>query len=144
MTDAFYESRAWLDLRYRVLQKSKGRCEACGSHGEDGNPIQVDHIKPRSLHPELALAESNLQVLCRRCNMGKSNTDSTDWRIKTSQAFEILESADPASKAKLQQLGWLKINGTDKYMKREAEAQYKKLWADVEAEWKAKRDGEKT
>ena len=43
-------------------------------------PIHVDHIKPRSTHPELALDPNNLQVMCDDCNLGKSNTDQIDWR----------------------------------------------------------------
>jgi hypothetical protein len=72
----FYESREWQNLRYEVLRKSKGCCELCG----DKNTLQVDHIKPRSKYPELELDISNLQVLCRPCNMGKGARDETDWR----------------------------------------------------------------
>jgi 5-methylcytosine-specific restriction endonuclease McrA len=42
--------------------------------------MHVDHIKPRSKYPHLALRESNLQVLCEACNLGKGNWDETDWR----------------------------------------------------------------
>lgn len=135
MSDPFLISQEWLELRYRVLRKHNGCCQLCGARGGEDNPIQVDHIKPRSKHPELALTEANLQVLCRRCNVGKSNKDQTDWRIMPSREFEILENAEPAIKAKLQQLGWLKINGVDKYMKREAERQYKELWNELVAAW---------
>jgi hypothetical protein len=76
----FYDSRAWLDLRYEALKASAGRCVCCGARPSENNPLHVDHIKPRSKHPELALVQSNLQVLCKQCNVGKSNTDATDWR----------------------------------------------------------------
>jgi hypothetical protein len=141
VSDPFLQSREWLDLRYRVLQKSKGCCQLCGARGGEGNPIQVDHIKPRSKYPQLALTESNLQVLCRTCNLGKSNRDDTDWRLMPSREFEILESAEPAEKAKLQQLGWLKINGIDKFMKREADRQYRELWGVIEGRWRASKGG---
>lgn len=139
----FYESREWLDLRYRVLQKSGGSCKLCGCRATPQNPLHVDHIKPRSLHPELALIESNMQVLCRSCNMGKSNKDSTDWRFKASRELTdsinrkaaVLASADPLRKAKLAQLGWLKRNDVDLQIRREAEKQYKALWKEVEADW---------
>lgn len=72
----FYRSPEWLDLRYRALTASRGRCELCGAT----NQLHVDHIKPRSKYPRLELALSNLQVLCRECNLGKSNKDETDWR----------------------------------------------------------------
>jgi hypothetical protein len=139
----FYESRPWLELRYRVLQKSGGSCKLCGCRATADNPLQVDHIKPRSLYPELELVESNLQVLCRNCNLGKSNKDETDWRWKASRELAdglsrkaaILASASPASKAKLEQLGWLRQNDVDLQIRKEAERQYKALWREVEAEW---------
>ena len=73
----FYKTREWRQLRYKVLVRLGRKCQCCG---EEGGYIHVDHIKPRSLFPELELEESNLQVLCEACNMGKSNKDSTDWR----------------------------------------------------------------
>lgn len=141
MSDGFYESPAWLDLRYRVLKKAGGSCKLCGCRATPDNPIQVDHIKPRSLHPELALAESNLQVLCKSCNMGKSNKDDTDWRVKASQELvdklnrqrAILAHATPVQRAKLEQLSWLRKN--DPAFHKEAERQYQALWREVEAGW---------
>lgn len=82
MGAAFYHTREWLQLRYRVLQRRGATCEACGSTRTHGVRIHVDHIKPRSKFPALELDENNLQVLCEPCNIGKSNKDSTDWRIK--------------------------------------------------------------
>lgn len=76
----FLTSRAWLALRYRVLKKYGARCQCCGRGARDGAIIQVDHIKPRSRYPELALRADNLQVLCRDCNLGKGTADATDWR----------------------------------------------------------------
>ncbi|MBN9047718.1 MAG: HNH endonuclease [Rhizobiales bacterium] len=77
---SIYTTQAWKELRYRVLAKSGQRCQCCGSSVRDGAELHVDHIKPRSLYPDLALDESNLQVLCSDCNMGKSNRDDTDFR----------------------------------------------------------------
>ena len=76
----FYSSAPWKELRYRVLKASDGRCALCGVSASSGAVLHVDHIKPRSLFPELALEESNMQVLCADCNIGKSNKDDTDWR----------------------------------------------------------------
>ncbi|RYZ77711.1 MAG: hypothetical protein EOP05_00795 [Proteobacteria bacterium] len=42
--------------------------------------MHVDHIKPRSKYPHLELEFSNLQVLCRQCNFGKSNKYEDDFR----------------------------------------------------------------
>lgn len=79
----FLLSNEWRRLRMRVLVKRGRRCECCGATPEDGRTvINVDHIKPRKKSPELALVESNLQVLCDSCNQGKGNWDETDWRPK--------------------------------------------------------------
>ena len=37
--------------------------------------ITVDHIKPRSKYPELALEIENLRVLCRSCNSKKGGKE---------------------------------------------------------------------
>lgn len=78
--DGFYASWEWCDLRYQALKKNDGRCELCGASKQTGAVLHVDHIKPRSKYPKLELVLSNLQVLCRACNRGKSNKDETDWR----------------------------------------------------------------
>lgn len=135
--DPFYLSRAWMDLRYRVLKRHAGGCQLCGVRGTAENPLQVDHIKPRSQFPALALDERNMQVLCRACNLGKGARDWTDWRWAQSQQLSVLETAEPAKRAKLQQLGWLKLNG-DKQMKAAATKEYRKLWREVEEAWFAR------
>lgn len=76
----FHASVAWQRLRYQVLQKYGASCQCCGATRNDGVQIHVDHIKPRSKYPDLALEINNLQVLCGPCNLGKSNLDDTDWR----------------------------------------------------------------
>jgi HNH endonuclease len=142
----FYESREWLELRYRVLQKSNGHCSLCGCRGTPSNPLQVDHVKPRSKFPHLALAESNLQVLCKSCNRGKSNKDDTNWSFKPSRELEavmkrktgVLETATPAQKGKLEQLSWLRNNDAEPQIRKEAEKQYQALWKEIEAEWIAR------
>lgn len=139
MSDAFFESRPWLELRYRVLKSSKGCCSCCGTRGDAGNPLQVDHIRPRSKYPDLALRADNCQVLCRNCNMGKSNKDSTDWRFEPSRELAILNTLDPAKRFRLQQLGWLKAHGETSQVRAEAQREYRKLWRQIEAEWIASR-----
>lgn len=63
-----------------VLTKRGARCECCGATPKNGIAIHVDHIKPRRKYPELALEESNLQILCEVCNHGKGSWNETDWR----------------------------------------------------------------
>lgn len=80
--DGFYETDEWRSVRYRALKLHGGRCQCCGAGAAQGKILHVDHIKPRSKFPELALTLENLQVLCEDCNLGKSNKDDTDWRPK--------------------------------------------------------------
>lgn len=79
MGKEFYKTREWREVRYKALVKFGKKCQACG---ETSGYIHVDHILPRSKHPERELDINNLQVLCEACNIGKSNTDTTDWRDK--------------------------------------------------------------
>ena len=64
-------------LRYKVLRDSGYRCELCGATKYD-RPLDVDHIIPRSKKGKTE--ESNLQVLCSKCNRSKGNKDRTDFR----------------------------------------------------------------
>lgn len=72
----FYQTKEWIQLREKVFDKLGCRCLKCGS--EDF--LHIDHIKPRSLYPELELEIDNMQVLCRVCNIGKSNRNEIDYR----------------------------------------------------------------
>jgi len=80
-SDEFLMTYEWRQLRMRVLVKRGPTCECCGANAQrDRVRMNVDHIKPRRHHPELALEESNLQILCDVCNHGKGTWDQTDWR----------------------------------------------------------------
>ena len=58
-------------LRYDVLKRDNYKCCICGYSAKDGEKLQVDHIIPISKGGKTEL--SNLQTLCSRCNIGKSN-----------------------------------------------------------------------
>lgn len=81
-TVEFLQSWKWTELRYRALKLHGRRCQCCGATPADGIVLHVDHIKPRSKFPELALEINNLQVLCAACNKGKGAWDETDFRIE--------------------------------------------------------------
>lgn len=78
--DNFFQSPAWLRLRYRVLKEQGRTCSCCGATPKNNIEVHVDHIKPRSIYPKLALVYENLQILCKDCNLGKSNQDDTNWK----------------------------------------------------------------
>lgn len=59
------------DIRYNVLKRDNYTCQICGVTAKDGAKLHVDHIVPVSKGGKTVM--SNLQTLCDRCNLGKSN-----------------------------------------------------------------------
>jgi ATP adenylyltransferase len=69
-------------VRLRLLEEAGGRCALCGAT-KDERPLHVDHIFPRARwKPSMGdvNAQSNLQILCSRCNCTKRDKDTTDFR----------------------------------------------------------------
>jgi 5-methylcytosine-specific restriction endonuclease McrA len=65
-----------LRLRWRVLQRDRFTCCACGASPalKPCIELHVDHIVPWSKGGKTVL--ENLQTLCSACNLGKSNVHS--------------------------------------------------------------------
>lgn len=63
-----YKSEKYQEWRSLVLARDNHKCVHCGNSGSKHNPLQVDHIKPRSVHPDLAYTVSNGRTLCRKCH----------------------------------------------------------------------------
>jgi ATP adenylyltransferase len=64
-------------LRYEVIKRARGRCEACGVSNQE-RALQVDHIIPRTRGGTNDIF--NLQALCSTCNAQKLDRDQTDFR----------------------------------------------------------------
>ncbi len=62
-----------LRLRWRVLQRDRFKCCACGASPSDDASVElhVDHVTPWSKGGGTVI--ENLQTLCSKCNLGKSN-----------------------------------------------------------------------
>ena len=62
-------------LRYKVLKRDNFKCCACGaSPAKDPSvELHIDHIIPWSKGGETTF--DNLQTLCSRCNLGKSDSE---------------------------------------------------------------------
>lgn len=63
-------------LRYNIIARAGGRCEACGISAEE-KALEVDHIIP--VNKGGSNDESNLQALCYSCNAQKRDRDDTDF-----------------------------------------------------------------
>lgn len=117
----------WKAVKIAVYKIYSPICMKCG--GID--VLHVDHIKPKSKFPELALDINNLQVLCEECNMAKGNKYVKDfrsrediqclvdlladinygWLIKISKRLKHLVGQENGRKAKLKK----KLKRRDEY-----------------------------
>lgn len=57
-------------FRKRMLARDSWACVLCGYTGKD---LNLDHIKPRAIFPELTYSEDNVRTLCIPCH---KNTDT--------------------------------------------------------------------
>jgi hypothetical protein len=77
---AFYQSKEWKALRLKVFSRY-GTNHECFTPGCTSRGTHVDHIKPRSKYPHLALNIDNMQLLCPDCNRLKSDKyENLDFR----------------------------------------------------------------
>lgn len=67
------------DIRYNVLKRDNYTCQICGRSKKDGAKLHVDHIMPVSKGGHTVM--NNLQTLCDRCNLGKSNKTDDDFNM---------------------------------------------------------------
>ena len=74
----------WQRLRAQVMREEP-LCRIClkGSHNQHPRveaAVEVDHIVPVTLAPELRLTRSNLQPLCKSCHRRKTIIEQTPLR----------------------------------------------------------------
>jgi 5-methylcytosine-specific restriction endonuclease McrA len=65
-----YTNDEWQAARKDVFERDGKICYICF-----GVATQVDHVKPKSKYPELALDRNNLKPVCWPCNRLKSTKD---------------------------------------------------------------------
>lgn len=70
------KSKRWFLLRRIILKRDNNTCLCCGAKD---TVMHVDHIKPRAKYPALIWEPTNLQTLCKPCNMAK-RINETDYR----------------------------------------------------------------
>lgn len=59
-------------LRFEIFKRGNYRCQMCGATAKDGATLEIDHITPVAKGG--GNDADNLQVLCRDCNAGKSDS----------------------------------------------------------------------
>ncbi|MGF1602027.1 MAG: HNH endonuclease [Thermosynechococcaceae cyanobacterium] len=67
------EGKQWKEKEY---QRINGKCpgHSCGHIFPGIDYFTIDHIRPISKYPDLAIDTKNLQLLCDRCNRKKSDS----------------------------------------------------------------------
>jgi 5-methylcytosine-specific restriction endonuclease McrA len=83
--NGFYDTPEWKSLRLAALQRASWRCTICGVCVAGARNARVDHVKPLSTHPHLALTASNLRVLCPACD---NQAHREKWRGKNATERE--------------------------------------------------------
>jgi hypothetical protein len=72
-----YQSTRWADTKKVVYSLYDFKCMKCGAKDKE---MHVDHICPVSKYPAMKWSINNLQLLCKGCNMEKSNVNENDYR----------------------------------------------------------------
>ena len=75
-TRQFYSSPEWNQIRKEIIKEHGRVCTECNIYIRSNKDVTVDHIRPRSKYPHLALEKQNLRVLCKKCNSSKGASDS--------------------------------------------------------------------
>lgn len=68
-----YERWGHAEIRQSLNSETLGKCAYCEGFVADVSYPHVEHIVPKSLHPELAHRWSNLTLACQVCNTNKGD-----------------------------------------------------------------------
>jgi 5-methylcytosine-specific restriction enzyme A len=63
-----YQSAEWKELRKKVMHRDNYMCTKCKTKNSITNSLQVEHVKPKSIYPELMFDLNNVITLCKRCH----------------------------------------------------------------------------
>jgi uncharacterized protein (TIGR02646 family) len=61
------------DIRDRLFDETEGRCAYCDSSIRAVAYDHIEHILPKSKHPDEVLEWANLTIACPRCNINKGD-----------------------------------------------------------------------
>lgn len=80
MSKIFFKSRKWKVLRKEAIRLMGRTCMRCNKQKLLGAHLHVDHVIPRSVDLSRQLDITNLQILCKECNVDFKGTQSFDYR----------------------------------------------------------------
>lgn len=86
----FYQSREWRQKRKEILKRDNNECQRCKSEGKYHVAEHVHHIKHLDKYPFLALTNSNLISLCKRCH-NKEHPEKLEKYKKVKPKIDIPE-----------------------------------------------------
>lgn len=79
-----YSTPEWKRVVRIALERAEYHCEQCGLHKSQVIRLDVHHIVPQAIRPELFLSLGNLQVLCSDChqNTTMQHAAKYGWHYK--------------------------------------------------------------
>lgn len=82
-------SNQWRKIRNQHIA-SFPYCALCGAETRLLKPLEVHHIRPFHLHPELELDTNNLVVLCRNCHYQAGHL-GISWSYENTNLTSVLQ-----------------------------------------------------
>ena len=80
----FYSSPAWKACRKAYIKSVGGLCERCRAAGRITAGVELHHkirLTPGNVHdPRVALAWSNLELLCEECHKAEHRKTERRWK----------------------------------------------------------------
>ena len=92
-TQPFYSSPAWKNCRAAYIKSVGGLCERCRKAGKIVPGAEVHHkvrLTPETVKdPRVALAWSNLELLCAECHRAEHRKAARRWKCGPDGRVEI-------------------------------------------------------
>jgi hypothetical protein len=94
-----FECNTTEDSQLWVRNNSGLRCPVCGEKYAGHNHKTIDHKLPRSHYPWLSMVFDNLWVICKECNIEKSDLNWFEYEqyilVNYSHRYATIEAARP-------------------------------------------------
>ncbi|MFK4391512.1 5-methylcytosine-specific restriction endonuclease McrA [Peribacillus frigoritolerans] len=83
----------WKKFRMEIIKRDGAHCKRCliKYNVIVSDNLQVHHIKPRIMYPELTYEQTNCVTLCRKCNTEYGTVEQLDFDFKPAEQEDIGE-----------------------------------------------------